>query len=206
MKKLNLGKMTRTAILAAILILMAFTPLGYLHIGPFSMTLLMIPVAVGAIVLGPGVGLFLGTVFGLTSMVQCFGMDPFGTALMTANPIGMIITTLVTRALMGWLCGLIFKAFDRPEKPVLRTAGTFVASLSSAILNTILFLSMLVAFFLHNPAFIEAFGIQEFGFGAVITTLLVGLGLQALLEALIASAVGGAVSTALFRFDKGARK
>ena len=48
MKKLNLGRMTRLAILAAILLLMAFTPLGYLKIGPFSMTLLMIPVAIGA--------------------------------------------------------------------------------------------------------------------------------------------------------------
>ena len=206
MKKLNLGRMTRLAILAAILLLMAFTPLGYLKIGPFSMTLLLIPVAVGAIVLGPGAGLFLGTLFGLTSMVQCFGMDPFGTALMTANPIGMIITTLVTRMLMGWLCGLIFKAFDRPQKPALRITGTFVASLSSAVLNTILFLSMLTVFFLHDPTFVETFGISDFGFSAVIVTFAVGLGLQALFEALITAAVGGAVSSALFRFDKSVRK
>ena len=41
-----------------------------------------IPVAVGAIVLGPISGAFLGLVFGLTSFSQCFGADTFGTTLL----------------------------------------------------------------------------------------------------------------------------
>ncbi|MBR5743552.1 MAG: ECF transporter S component [Clostridia bacterium] len=203
MKKLNIGRMTRLAILAAILILMAFTPLGYLKIGPFSMTLLMIPVAVGAVVLGPGAGLFLGTVFGLTSLAQCFGIDPTGTFLMNTNPVGMTVLALVPRMLMGLLCGLIFKLFDRPEKPVLRTSGTFVASLSSALLNTILFMSALVIFVLHNEA---VFPLPDYGFGTVITAIVTMVGLQGVLEAVITTVVGGAVSTALLRYDKGVRK
>ena len=203
MKKLNLGRMTRLAILAAILILMAFTPLGYLRIGLMSMTLLMIPVAVGAIVLGPGAGLFLGTVFGLTSLAQCFGMDPTGTFLMNLNPVGMIVTTLVPRMLMGWLCGMIFKAFDRPQKTVLRTTGTFVASLSSALLNTVFFMSALVIFFLHND---QVFPVSDYSFGTVMTAIVAMVGVQGLLEALITTVVGGAVSMALLRYDKGVRK
>ena len=49
-------QMVQTAILAAILIVMAFTPLGYFNLGPVMITLLMIPVVIGAIVVGPAAG------------------------------------------------------------------------------------------------------------------------------------------------------
>ena len=78
--------MVQTAILAAILILMAFTPLGYLKVGTISITFLTLPVVIGAILLGPLSGAILGGVFGLTSFAQCFGMDVFGTTLMGINP------------------------------------------------------------------------------------------------------------------------
>ena len=57
------GKMVQLAILAAIVVLMAFTPLGYLQIGVVKITFLMIPVVIGAIILGPGAGAVLGAVF-----------------------------------------------------------------------------------------------------------------------------------------------
>ena len=66
-----------TAVLAAIILLMAFTPLGYLHLGPVSITLLVIPVVIGGMTLGPVRGGFLGAVFGATSLAQCFMGDPF---------------------------------------------------------------------------------------------------------------------------------
>ncbi len=48
--------MAQTAILAAIIILMAFTPLGYLRVGALSITFLPIPVVVGAILISPATG------------------------------------------------------------------------------------------------------------------------------------------------------
>ena len=59
-------------ILSALLLLMAFTPLGYLKVGAISISFLMIPVALGAIALGPVAGAALGTLFGITSFAQCF--------------------------------------------------------------------------------------------------------------------------------------
>ena len=44
--------MAEIAILAALILIMAFTPIGYLRIGALSLTLLMIPVSVGAVVMG----------------------------------------------------------------------------------------------------------------------------------------------------------
>ena len=74
-----------TAVLTAIVVLMAFTPLGYLRVGLVSITFLVIPVVIGGIVLGPVRGGFLGAVFGATSFIQCFGMDAFGTALLALD-------------------------------------------------------------------------------------------------------------------------
>jgi uncharacterized membrane protein len=64
-------------ILIALTLVMAFTPVGYLKVGAVSISFLMIPVAVGAIAVGPWAGALLGAVFGITSFVQCFGADPF---------------------------------------------------------------------------------------------------------------------------------
>ena len=79
--------LTQNAVLASIVVLMAFTPIGYLRIGAVEMTFIMIPVAVGAITLGEKSGAFLGLVFGVSSFIQCFGMSPFGAALLQINPI-----------------------------------------------------------------------------------------------------------------------
>ena len=77
-KKNKTRKLTQMALLTAIILLMAFTPLGYLRTGVVEITFIMIPVVVGAILMGPGAGAILGGVFGLTSFIQCFGMSALG--------------------------------------------------------------------------------------------------------------------------------
>ena len=49
-------KLVTIGLLTAILLLMAYTPLGYLNIGPLAITFNMIPVAIAAITLGPAGG------------------------------------------------------------------------------------------------------------------------------------------------------
>ena len=88
---------------------MAFTPVGYLKIGVVSISFLMIPVALGALAKGPVAGAILGTVFGITSFAQCFGMDLFGTFLAEKNVVFTFIMCVVCRALAGFLAGLVFK-------------------------------------------------------------------------------------------------
>ena len=85
MKNTKTRQMVQLAILTAIILVMAFTPLGYLRVATMTITFLSIPVVIGAILIGPAAGAFLGFVFGLTSFIQCFGMDALGTALMTIN-------------------------------------------------------------------------------------------------------------------------
>ena len=93
-KKFETKRMVEMALLIAIILLMAFTPIGYIKTMGLEITLIVIPVAVGAVTLGPAAGAILGGVFGLTSFIQCFGMSAFGSMLLGINP----FTTFLMRA------------------------------------------------------------------------------------------------------------
>ena len=91
-------------LLTALLLVLYFTPLGYLNIGPLAMTMNMIPVAIGAIALGVPGGAILGGVFGVTSVLQAMGVG--GTSLMGAatfafSPFLTIVQRFGTRVLVG---------------------------------------------------------------------------------------------------------
>lgn len=68
-KKLVLT-LTQTSLLAAIIVIMSFTPLGYIPLVVVKATILQVPVIIGSILLGPKIGAVLGGVFGLTSVLQ----------------------------------------------------------------------------------------------------------------------------------------
>ena len=89
--KLNTTYMVEMALLIAIILIMAFTPIGYIKTFGLEITLIVVPVAVGAVVLGPAAGAILGGVFGLTSFIQCFGMSAFGAMLLSINPAGTFV-------------------------------------------------------------------------------------------------------------------
>ena len=178
-------------ILFAIIIIMSFTPLGFLKIGTFSITFLPIPVAVGAAVLGPVGGLYCGTLFGLMSFVQCFGLDPQGVILLEMNPVYTFILCVVTRALMGFCCGLIFKLLSKIDKT--KIVSFIVSSFSAAFLNTVFFL------FTFTVLFGEGEIAERFG-ASLSTILLTVVSVNGIVEAVVCTAVGFAVSKALSYF------
>lgn len=141
-------KMVQLALFIAIIVLMDVTQIGYIMKPGLSITLLVIPVTVGAIVLGPAGGAVLGTVFGLTSFAKCFGADAMGTALLGINPVGTFIMTMVPRILMGWLTALIFRGLKKIDKT--KGISYAVASLAGPALNTLLFLSAMVFIFYNT--------------------------------------------------------
>lgn len=70
MQKTKSYEMVLTALFAAIIVIMAFTPLGYIPLVVINATIIHIPVVLGAIFCGPKKGAFLGFVFGLTSFIK----------------------------------------------------------------------------------------------------------------------------------------
>lgn len=181
--------MVQTAILSAIVIVMAFTPLGYLKTAGIEITFITIPVIVGAIIVGPSCGAVLGAVFGITSFLQCFGISPFGTVLFGIDPILTFLLCMVPRVLMGWLVGLIFRALFR-NQGTKKFWSYAIASLSGALLNTVLFVGGLLLFF-GSSEYIRGFGDSTL---AIIGVL---VGLNAAIEATVSTVAGTAVTKAL---------
>ena len=62
--KFSTKYLVEMALLVAIILLMAFTPIGYIKTAGLEITLIVVPVAVGAVTLGPTAGAILGGVFG----------------------------------------------------------------------------------------------------------------------------------------------
>ncbi len=190
--------LVQLAILAGILLFLEVTGLGYIRIPAISMTIMQVPVIIGAIVLGPAAGAILGAVFGLTSFAQAFGKDPLGAALLSINPLGLFITTVVTRTLMGWLCGLIYQGIRSIKLNINVKLG--IASLSGALLNTLFFMSSLLLFFFHTEA------VQEIARGIGTTSPLlfaiVLVGVQGPIEAGICALLGTAIARAVLRVQR----
>ena len=191
-KKNKTRKLTQMALLTAIILLMAFTPLGYLRTGVVEITFIMIPVVVGAILMGPCAGAILGGVFGLTSFIQCFGMSALGAMLLQVNWFFTFVVCFVPRVLMGWLAGLIFKALYKVDKT--RLVSFAVASLSGAVLNTIFFVGSLGLLFYNT-----VLGMASESGISVLAFLLSFVTLNSVLECAACLIVGTAISKALYK-------
>ena len=190
----NILYMSELGILIAILLLMAFTPVGYLRIGTMTITFLTVPVVVGAIVCGPGAGTILGTIFGLTSFYQCFGMDPMGTALMQISLPRTFLFTVVPRLMMGLCVGLIFKAFKK------RSAAAYtVTAFFGPFLNTLFFMTTLIACFWHTDV-IQAWAASIPGATNVFLFAVLSVGVNFIVEAIVCTIVGAAVAKAVDRY------
>ena len=186
MKQKKTVFMAEIAILAALILIMAFTPIGYLRIGALSLTLLMIPVSVGAVVMGPLAGAGLGCLFGLTSFAQCFMGDVLGSILAAKNIFFTFVVCVVSRTLAGLLCGVV---------PLL------VSNLLGSLLNTALFLGLLALLFWNfsfNPEQAQALGGVD---SALQTVILLATGINAPIELLVCGIAGTAVSKAVIKLN-----
>lgn len=192
-KKVSVKDLTTTSMMIAIILLMAFTPLGYLQTGGASISLLTVPVAIGAMIIGPKAGLLLGTIFGLTSFYQCFGISPFGTTLLGINPLFTFLLCVPTRALVGWFSGLIFIGLAKVDKT--KTACYFIGGLITALLNTILYMSVFILFF-WNTEFVQSIN-AGLGDLNVFFFVIAFVGVNAVLEMTAACLIGGTVAKTL---------
>lgn len=191
-------RMVQLALFIAIIILMAFTPIGYIKTPALEITLIVIPVTVGAIILGPTSGAILGGIFGITSFIQCFGMSPFGAVLLGINPLATFILCMVPRILMGWLSGVLFVALKKIDKT--KVFSYAAASLAGPLLNTILFMTALVSFF-YKTDYIQGF-VSAMGTSNVFAFVIAFVGVNGLIEAGVNFVAGGAISKALDTFVK----
>lgn len=191
-KNLKPKELTLMGLLAAILLMMSFTPLGYLNIGPLAITFNMIPVAIAAIALGPKGGAVMGAVFGLTSFLQCLGIggtSAMGVILFEISPVLTFIQRFVPRLLMGLFTGFIYKGVKKISNS---TVAGFVAGFSAAFLNTALFMSSLVLLF-GNTEYVSGL----IGGRNIIVFICTFVGINAVFEMISSTALTGIISKTL---------
>ncbi len=181
---------TKIAVLIAIIILMAFTPIGYLKTAGVEITLITIPVIVGAVLMGRKVGAVLGLVFGATSFIQAFsGMSAFGLALFTINPIFCFIMCVPTRILVGYITGLFFE--KTPDKSIFY----FLSGLVGSLLNTLLFVGTFLLFYWHSDYVVGL--TQAFGTVGILAFIIAFVGVNGLVEAIACTIISGGLIAAL---------
>ncbi len=185
--------MVELALMSAIIIVMAMTPLGYIKTPVLSITLLTIPVAVGAIILGPKGGAFLGAVFGATSFAQAVsGAGGMTAILFQTNPLGVTFLCFVPRILEGFLCGLISKLLRMTK---LKKAAFYIAGISCPVFNTILFMGTVVILF-YQTDYIQTL-VTSLGANNPIAFIIALVGIQGLIEATVCGVLSGTISLAL---------
>lgn len=188
-------KLCEFALLVAVEVVMSLTPLGFLDLGFLSASLLTIPVAVGAILLGPWASTALGLVFGVISFIKGFSSAaPMTVAMYAASIPKSFVVAVVGRVLMGLCTGLMVLLAQRlmGKKSMM---DNIVGSLAAPLLNTAFFMGLLMLLFYHSE-YIQGI-IKTTGVSNPFLLIGVMVGTQALIEAAACGVIATAVSKAL---------
>ena len=158
MKNQKVLRMVGIAILAAVVIVLQLLG-SFIRFGPVSVSLVLIPIVVGAAMYGPAAGAALGFVFSIVVLLQpdtafFYGIHFFGT----------ILTVLIKGTLAGYLAGLVFQLVSKKNIWL----GVILAAVICPIVNTGLFLLGCKLFFWEALA--EEGGGNAFAF--VITVMI----------------------------------
>ncbi len=116
----------------------------YIKIGPVSVTLVLIPIVVGAAIYGAGAGAYLGGVFGVVVVIGCIsGIDAGGFILWSAKPLLTVLVCLVKGIAAGYLAGIVYRVIAKKK----RYLGVIFAAIVCPLVNTGLFLLAMVFLF-----------------------------------------------------------
>lgn len=130
--------LTGTAMLTAIIIVLQLIG-SYIKFGQFSISLVLIPIVLGAALFGVASGTWLGLAFGIVVLIS-------GDAalFMTINPIGTVITVLLKGVLAGAASAAVYRLVEKKS----RFAAVLLASFVCPVVNTGVFLLGCLVFFM----------------------------------------------------------
>jgi len=128
------------AIMTALVIILQFMG-AFVRFGPFSISLVLIPIVIGAAECGMFAGAWLGFVFGVVVLAS-----GDAAAFMAVNPIGTVITVLVKGAACGYAAAVVYRYVSRYN----RYAGVAMAAIVCPVVNTGIFLLGCLVFFMDT--------------------------------------------------------
>ena len=172
--------LTGVALFTAIVVVLQLLG-SFIRFGPFSISLVLIPIVVGAAMYGAAAGAWLGLVFGVVVL-----LSGDAAAFLAVNPVGTIITVLVKGLAAGWCAGLVYRALEDKN----RYLAVIAAAIVCPIVNTGLFLVGCKLFFMETiTAWAESLGFASAGayliLGMVGLNFLVEMGTDIILSPVV---------------------
>ena len=208
--------MVLAGIFSAIILVMAFVPfMGYINLVAIKATTIHIPVIIGAILLGPKYGAFLGFVFGLTSLINNtynFSLSSFVFSPFVANGgFQSLIICFVPRILVGVTAAYTYKGVNALARIFAKEAGSgnpekgkfrdFIAlpaaGLIGSITNTILVMNLI--YFLFGQSYAAA---QNVAFNTLYSFILGIIFTNGIPEALVAAVLTTVIGKVLLSMKK----
>lgn len=135
-KKFDTRKLVIFAVFLALVILLQVFG-SFIKIGAVSISLVLIPIVLGGILMGPIAGTCLGFAFGLVTLVAGItGTDPFTAVLFSEHPALTALVCLGKGTCAGLFSALLYKLIAKKSQ----IAAVFTASAAAPIINTGLFI------------------------------------------------------------------
>lgn len=184
--------------LSAIILIFAFTPLGFIRLPFINATILHIPVIIGSILLGAKYGAALGFLFGITSLINntiapnpfiSFVFSPFIPVPTTGagNPFALVVCFL-PRILVGIFPYYTFKAMQKLLKDRAELLSLTVSGIIGSMTNTLLVMHLI--FFLFGDSFAYARALPAEAVYAAVLAIIAANGVpEAIVAAILTSAV-----------------
>lgn len=182
MTNIRTREIALTGVFGGLILLMAFVPmLGYIQIGLVSLTIIHIPVLIGGAAGGKRVSIYLGIIFGVSSLLIALIRPVLPSDYIFQNP----LVSVLPRVLFGYTAYLFYTLFNKLIKNNL--VATMVSFVLSTVAHTVFVLIAFYIFGIENPALTGIFG---FIWGILVT--------NGFFEALIAAIVGAPIANRLY--------
>lgn len=197
--------MSLAGIFTAIIITMSVVPfLGYIPLGFMNATIIHVPVIIGALLLGPKYGAFLGLVFGMTSLIKAtltptvtsFVFSPFVTIGGYSGNMWSVVISIVPRVLIGVVAYYVYELVMKlvHGKRGGQTVALWLAGIAGAMTNTLLVMNGIYIFFGQSYAAASNKVVERIY--DVILGIILGFGIP---EAIVAGILTTAIVKVLFK-------
>ena len=145
MKNKKTGQMTGIALLIALIVVLQSVGAMIPPVGGFTISLVLIPIVMGAALYGPGAGALLGAAFGVLVIIGCInGTDVGGQMVFQANPVLCVIVVMGKGTLAGLCSGLVYWLISGKNQLV----AMVLAAIVCPVVNTGVFVACMWAFFI----------------------------------------------------------
>lgn len=202
-KKRDTRWMVCVALMAAIVIVLANTPLGMIQLPVIKATTVHIPVILGAVLLGPLAGGILGGVFGICSLISntmaptllSFAFSPFMSTTGLPGVLKALWIAVGCRILIGVVSGWLWKLFEKVH--LNQTIALPITGFVGAMVNTVTVMGSIYLLFAQQYA--QA---QDVGITAVWGLIMGTITASGIPEAIASAVLVLALGKVLLRFMK----